>query len=696
MASLSRTNVKTARDEDLADVVADITGLAPRTVRSRLNEAHGRTHLATCFEDRWPLEAEDFEGKTAAWARDHELFEELAGITGLSARTVAKRLRDASGKTHVQNVFADCWEAEEDATSTDSQEAPASESTQASNAEKVEKKRRGKGRRARDNGASLGFEDKLWLAADKLRGSMDASEYKHVVLGLIFLKYISDAFELRRSELAKEPYADPEDRDEYEGHNVFWVPKDARWESIRKDAKQPTIGRRIDDALTAIEKENPTLKGTLPRGQYGRPALDKQRLGELIDLLSDVGLVDGNHKSKDLLGRVYEYFLSKFASQEGRSGGEFYTPRSVVQVMVEMLEPYEGRVFDPCCGSGGMFVQSEKFVEAHGGRAEDLAVYGQEWNPTTWRLCKMNLAIRGIDANLGDQWADSFRDDKHKGLKADFILANPPFNVSDWGGQHLRDDARWKYGVPPVGNANFAWLQHIAHHLGPNGVAGVVLANGSMSSMTSGEGEIRRKMVEADLVDCMVALPTQLFYSTGIAVCLWFLARNKFDRRYRDRQAEVLFIDARRLGEMVTRVHRVLSDDDIAKIADTYHAWRTEGGDYANLPGFCRAATLEEIAAHDFILTPGRYVGTEHLVDDGEGFEARVKVLTDRLSNQLKRSQELDQRMIRRIVVAAGCHRQRHGEDGEDSRDQASMCTHHVSPRAVVVPSFPLHDGDLP
>jgi type I restriction enzyme M protein len=498
---------------------------------------------------------------------------------------------------------------------------------------------------APDNGSSaiLGFEKKMWAAADKLRGSMDAAEYKHVVLGLIFLKYISDAFQQRHDELMGDEYGDPEDRDEYEAENVFWVPANARWAQLQKKAKTPGIGVLIDKAMEAIERENPPLKGTLPN-QYARPQLDKQRLGELIDLLSDVALLEEGHESKDVLGRVYEYFLGKFASQEGKAGGEFYTPSSVVRVLVEMLEPYKGRVYDPCCGSGGMFVQSEKFVEAHGGRVGDIAVYGQEWNPTTWRLCKMNLAIRGIEANLGPQWADSFRKDLHKDLKADFILANPPFNVSDWGGEHLRDDARWKYGTPPAGNANFAWLQHIISHLNPSGLAGVVLANGSMSSQQSGEGDIRKNMVEGDLVDCMVALPGQLFYSTQIPACLWFLARNKGNKRFRARSGQVLFIDARNLGNLVDRTHRELSDEEIARIARTYHAWRGEqdAGKYADVPGFCKSMTLEEIRAHQYVLTPGRYVGAAEAEEDGEPFEEKMLRLVANLEVQFAEGARLE------------------------------------------------------
>lgn len=402
------------------------------------------------------------------------------------------------------------------------------------------------------NGANLGFEEKLWQAADKLRNNMDAAEYKHVVLGLIFLKYISDAFEEKNQFLIRESVlgADPEDPDEYRAENIFWVPKEARWVFLKDNAKQPNIGKIIDDAMDAIERDNPSLKGVLSAMNYARPALDKQRLGELIDLIGTIGLGDYESKSKDILGRVYEYFLGQFADAEGKKGGQFYTPRSIVRILVKMLEPYKGRAYDPCCGSGGMFVQSEKFVEAHEGRIGDIAIYGQESNPTTWRLCKMNLAIRGIDANV--QWDDAFHNDLHKDLKADFILANPSFNDSDWKGELLRGDVRWKFGAPPVGNANFAWVQHFIHHLSPVGIAGFVLANGSMSSNTSGEGEIRKNIIEADLVDCMVALPSQLFYNTMIPACLWFVARDKKNHKFRDRRGEVLFIDARKMGVMVT------------------------------------------------------------------------------------------------------------------------------------------------
>src|SRR3989454_1489894 len=475
-------------------------------------------------------------------------------------------------------------------------------------------------------GANLGFEAKLWQTADKLRGQMDAAEYKHVVLGLIFLKYVSDAFEERHQAITHESQADPEDRDEYAAEGVFWVPKEARWSYLQASAKQPTIGRMVDDAMEAIERENPSLKGVLPK-DYGRPSLDKQRLGELIDLIGTIGLGDKRNRSRDILGRVYEYFLGQFASAEGKKGGEFYTPRCVVRLLVEMLEPYKGRVYDPCCGSSGMFVQSDEFIRQHGGRIGDISIFGQESNPTTWRLAKMNLAIRGIEANLGPHHADTFHSDLHPDLRADFILANPAFNMSDWGGERLREDKRWKYGAPPVGNANFAWVQHIVHHLAPSGLAGFVLANGSMSSNQSGEGEIRKNIVEADLVDCMVALPGQLFYATQIPVCLWFLARDKKNGRFRDRRGQVLFIDARKLGLMVDRTHRELTDEDVARIAGTYHAWRGEkdASVYADMLGFCKSAELEEIRRHGHVLTPGVYVGAKAQEDDGEAFEQKRK-----------------------------------------------------------------------
>jgi type I restriction enzyme M protein len=493
------------------------------------------------------------------------------------------------------------------------------------------------------NGANLGFEQKLWAAADKLRGHMDASEYKHVVLGLIFLKYISDAFEERHAELQKEKHADPEDRDEYAGANVFWVPKKARWPHLQANAKQSEIGKIIDEAMVAIEKDNPQLKGVLSK-DYARPALDKQRLGELIDLVGTIGLGDKENRSKDILGRVYEYFLGRFASAEGKKGGEFYTPRCVVRLLVEMIEPYKGRVYDPCCGSSGMFVQSEEFIEKHGGRIGDLSIYGQESNPTTWKLAKMNLALRGIEANLGPHHADTFRNDLHKDLRADFILANPPFNMSDWGGENLKDDVRWKYGVPPTGNANFAWVQHFIHHLAPNGIAGFVLANGSMSSSQSGEGEIRENLVEADLVDCMIALPGQLFYGTGIPACLWFLAKTKKNGKLADRRGKTLFIDARKLGALVDRVHRDLTDEEITRIAGVYHAWRGEqgAGKYKDVLGFCKSARLDEIKQHNHVLTPGRYVGAEELEDEDEPFEEKMKRLSARFCQQVHEGRQLD------------------------------------------------------
>jgi type I restriction enzyme M protein len=498
---------------------------------------------------------------------------------------------------------------------------------------------------ANGNGAALGFEATLWQAADKLRNNMDAAEYKHVVLGLIFLKYISDAFEEQHAKLVAEQDqgADPEHLDEYRASGIFWVPKEARWQFLQANAKQPTIGKLIDDAMVAIERDNKSLKGVLPK-DYGRPALDKQRLGELIDLIGTIGLGSADNRSKDILGRVYEYFLSQFASAEGKKGGQFYTPRSVVRVLVEMLAPYKGRVFDPCCGSGGMFVQSEKFVEVHGGRIGDISVYGQESNPTTWRLAAMNLAIRGIEANLGAEHADSFHRNLHKDLKADYILANPPFNSSDWGGERLREDARWIFGTPPVGNANYAWVQHFIYHLAPTGIAGFVLANGSMSSYQSGEGEIRKAIVEADLVDCMVALPGQLFYSTQIPVCLWFLARAKKNGRFRDRRSETLFMDARKLGTLVDRVHRELTDEDVQKIAGTYHAWRgdKDGGPYQDIPGFCKGAKTADIAAHGFVLTPGRYVGAEEAEDDDEPFDDKMKRLVATLNEQFAESARLE------------------------------------------------------
>ncbi|MGI6703994.1 MAG: type I restriction-modification system subunit M [Clostridia bacterium] len=491
----------------------------------------------------------------------------------------------------------------------------------------------------------LEFEDKLWLMADKLRNNIDAAEYKHVVLGLLFLKYISDAFEEQYERLSKEEYADPEDRDEYTAQNIFWVPREARWSVLKTNAKKPEIGQIIDNAMVAIEKENKGLKGVLPKN-YARPELDKTKLGELIDLFSfKVG--DTESRAKDVLGRVYEYFLSKFASAEGKRGGEFYTPQSVVKLLVEMIEPYKGRVYDPCCGSGGMFVQSERFVEEHKGRIGDIAVYGQESNPTTWRLCKMNLAIRGIDNNIGKHHADTFHNDLHKGLKADYILANPPFNISDWGGERLADDARWKYGTPPAGNANYAWIQHMISKLAPDGIAGFVLANGSLSTNTSSEGEIRKNIIEDDLVDCIVSLPSQLFYSAQIPVSLWFITRNKKAKGFRDRSEEILFIDARKLGYMADRTHRELSDEDIRKVADTYHAWRGEAGagQYKDIKGFCKSTSLNDVREHEYILTPGRYVGIEEAEDDGEPFEDKMARLTEELAELFAKSRDLEDKI---------------------------------------------------
>ena len=510
--------------------------------------------------------------------------------------------------------------------------------------------RRKRSKKTEATGANVGYEAQLWQMADALRGSMDAAEYKHVVLGLIFLKYISDAFEEQHAKLVAEQAkgADPEDPDEYRAQSIFWVPPEARWGHLKAQAKQPTIGQIVDDAMAGIERDNPALKGVLPK-DYARPALDKTRLGQLIDLISNIRVGDEEARAKDVLGRVYEYFLSQFASAEGKKGGEFYTPRCVVKLLVEMLEPYRGRVYDPCCGSSGMFVQSVEFIRAHakgngnGGKARaDISIYGQESNYTTWRLAKMNLAIRGIDGQIAH--GDTFHNDRHPDLKADFILANPPFNISDWGGDRLKDDKRWQYGAPPAGNANFAWVQHIVHHLAPAGVAGFVLANGSMSSNQSGEGEIRKSLIEADLVDCMVALPGQLFYSTQIPACLWFLARDRKDGKFRDRRGQILFIDARKLGRMVDRTHRELTEEDIARIANTYHAWRgeLEADEYADVPGFRNSAPLEEVRKHGSVLTPGRYVGAEAQEDDGEPFEEKMQRLTATLREQQAEAAKLD------------------------------------------------------
>ena len=505
-----------------------------------------------------------------------------------------------------------------------------------------------KAKESESSGATTGYEAELWKMADTLRGAMDAAEYKHMVLGLIFLKYISDVFEETRQWLAEEEWADIEDSDEYLARNVFWVPPEARWSHLQAQARQPEIGRIVDDAMVGIERENESLKDVLPK-DYARPALDKQRLGALIDLVSNIKVGNEDARSKDVLGRVYEYFLSRFADAEGKRGGEFYTPRCIVRLLVEMLEPYNGRVYDPCCGSSGMFVQSMEFMRAHatgngnGGQAKaDISIYGQESNYTTWRLARMNLAIRGIEGQIAH--GDTFHNDRHPDLKADYILANPPFNISDWGGERLKDDKRWRYGVPPPRNANFAWVQHMIHHLSPWGTAGFVLANGSMSSKQSGEGKIREAIVEDELVDCMVALPGQLFYSTQIPACLWFLSRTRLRGPHRERLGEILFIDARKLGHMVDRTHRELSEEDIRRIADTYHAWRgqEEAGEYTDISGFCKSATLEEVRKHGHVLTPGRYVGFEPEEDDGEPFEEKMARLTAQWREQQSEARRLD------------------------------------------------------
>ena len=510
----------------------------------------------------------------------------------------------------------------------------------------------------RPNRRTKTLEQRLWETADALRGNQEPSEYKHVVLGLVFLKYISDRFEARRRDI-ETSLSDPEssdyipnearrqqfidDRDEYRSNNVFWVPADARWESIQAKAKLPEIGQVIDTAMDLIEKENPVIRGVLPRN-YGREGLDKGRLGQLVDLIGSIGFTEtDDHGSDDVLGRVYEYFLGQFAGKEtGKDAGAFYTPRSVVKTLVEMLEPYHGRVYDPACGSGGMFVQSAEFVKAHGGSRTDISVYGQEFTDTTWKLAKMNLALRGIEADLGDRSADSFTQDLHADLRADFVIANPPFNVSNWWDAKLQDDRRWKYGTPPEGNANFAWVQHFIHHLSPKGTAGFVLANGSLSSATGGEGEIRRKLIEADLVDCIVAMPEKLFFNTAIPVSLWIISKGRSGNGHRKRDGQVLFIDARKLGRMETRRLRVLDDEDIARIADAYHSWRNLNGNHEDIPGFAKAASLEEILSHDAVLTPGRYVGSEAIEADDEPVKERIGRLTAELYAEFDRGRELE------------------------------------------------------
>lgn len=517
--------------------------------------------------------------------------------------------------------------------------------------------------------AAESLEATLWEAADKLRGKLDSADYKHVVLGLIFLKYVSDTFAVRHDELARlvddpaSEYFMPteaakksilDDRDEYTAEGVFWIPDGYRWDDLRRAAKQSDIGVRINDAMTAIERENPALKGVLPK-TFARQELTPEMLGGLVDTFSRQDLASEEFKDLDVLGRVYEYFLGQFASKEGKKAGEYYTPRSVVQLLVEMLQPYHGRVFDPACGSAGMFVQADKFVRAHGGVRNDISVFGQESNATTWRLAKMNLALRGIEGNLGPEWGDSFHSDAHADLRADFVLANPPFNDSDWGGERLRQDVRWKFGVPPVGNANFAWLQHFLHHCAPTGTVGTVLANGSLSSQQSGEGDIRKAMIEADVVECIVALPPQLFYGTPIPVCLWFLTKNKRaapngGTTTRPRTGETLFIDARNLGVMETRTVRAFTVDDINRVADAYHSWRgtdtSNGEPYEDVAGFCRAVKSAEIGEHSFVLTPGRYVGSVEAEDDGEPLDGKISRLTTNIRDGFKRREELQSTVL--------------------------------------------------
>ncbi len=514
--------------------------------------------------------------------------------------------------------------------------------------------------------AAASLEASLWESANQLRSSMDAAEYKHVVLGLIFLKYVSDMFMKRHSVLEtlvndeSSSYFMPseaakhtilESRDEYTAEGVFWIPEGHRWDDLRNAAKQADIGTRIDSAMDAIERENNTLRGVLPKN-YARKELTPATLGGLIDTFSNEDLAAEEHQDLDVLGRVFEYMLSQFASAEGKLGGEFFTPRSVVKLMVDMLEPFNGRVYDPACGSGGMFVQADRFIKAHGGVRNDLSVFGQEQNPTTWRLAKMNLALRGIDANLGAQWGDSFKNDLHPDLRADFVIANPPFNIKNWGGDALRDDVRWKYGQPPVNNANYAWIQHMLHHLAPTGTMATVLANGSLSTQTGGEGEIRKTLVDQDLVECIVAMPGQLFFTTPIPVCLWFLTKDKTDRtvkserKQRTRTGEVLFIDARQLGTMVSRTNKELDDADIARITDTFHAWRGEEGKYADIPGFCASVTLEQIAEHGHVLTPGRYVGAEDVEDDGEPFDEKIARLKEEVREGFVMRAELQKRVM--------------------------------------------------
>ena len=493
------------------------------------------------------------------------------------------------------------------------------------------------------NTVSIGFEKQIWDAACVLRGNIDASEYKSVVLGLIFLKYISDRFDEKHQQLVEEGDGFEEDVDEYTSEGIFFVPAEARWQYIAREAHTPEIGTVIDNAMRAIERKNKRLKDILPKN-FARPELDKRRLGDVVDLFTNIQMID-NGSEKDILGNTYQYCLRKFAENEGKLAGEFFTPECVVKTLVEVLQPFNGRVYDPCCGSGGMFVQSAKFIENHSGNINNISVFGQDSNPTTWKMAQMNLAIRGIEANLGSYNADTFFNDCHPTLRADFIMANPPFNLSDWGADKLKDDVRWQYGLPPAGNANFAWLQHMIYHLAPNGKIGMVLANGSLSSQSGGEGEIRKNIINADLVECIVAMPTQLFYTTQIPVSLWFLANRK------KQPGKTLFIDARKLGTMVTRKLRELTDSDIAKIADTYKAYC--GGTLENQKGFCAVVSTEEIAKQDYILTPGRYVGIEEREDDGEPFEEKMTRLTGELSELFAKSHELEEE-IRQKLGAIG------------------------------------------
>lgn len=499
------------------------------------------------------------------------------------------------------------------------------------------------------------IETQLWKAADALRGSMDSSEYRNVVLGLIFLKYVSDSFENKKNEILNSDYPeDAEDPDMYLADNIFWVPREARWEIVRESAKKPEIGEIIDNAMEQIEKNNDSFKGVLSKN-YASPDLDKSRLGEVVDLISEIELGNNESKQSDVLGRVYEYFLQEFASQEGKKGGEFYTPRSIVRTLVEMIEPYKGRIYDPCCGSGGMFVQSEKFVEEHQGIISDLSVYGQEYNPTTWKLAKMNLAIRGIDSDFGPHQADTFTNDLHKGRRFDFILANPPFNVKNWDSEKLQDDSRWKYGVPSKNNANYAWIEHIISKLSPNGKAGFVLANGALSTSTKEDYQIRKEIIKDDKIDAIVALPDKMFYSTGIPVSLWFIDMNKESSNERSRKGETLFIDARNLGEMIDRTHRAFSNEDINKISQTYHSFKgTNNIEYKDVLGFCKSVQIDEIEKNDFVLTPGRYVGLAKPINtDYETYDTKMKRISNELGKQYKESKIL-QDEVKNILKELG------------------------------------------